>query len=200
MRKSTLHTLGALALLAPAAIAWTGVKSQLTVQPDSRLWVQGTSTVRSFECKAAEFDAVVTTTQDAAVRAVLAGQKAVGAVTLTVPAAKLDCNNGTMNGHMYKALKATEHGEITFRLSSYDLVPAGAGIQTTLRGELTLGGVTKPVVIEAIATDGGNGTLLVTGTHQIRMTEFGLKPPTLMMGTMKVNEKIDVRFELFLKS
>ena len=39
----------------------------------------------------------------------------------------------------------------------------------------------------------------MTGTHEVRMTEFGLKPPKLMLGTMKVDEKIKVGFEIALK-
>ena len=44
-----------------------------------------------------------------------------------------DCRNGTMNSHMLKALKATDHPQITFRMDSYDLAPAGAGMAGTLR-------------------------------------------------------------------
>lgn len=198
--RASLRSIATLGLLVPALIAAAAIKSELTLQPDSRLWVEGTSTVRSFSCKASTFDAVVSTTQDAAVRAVLGGEKAVDAVTVTVPAAKLDCGNGTMNSHMLKALKATEHPQITFRMESYDLVTAGAGMAGTLQGELTLGGVARPIVVEAVAADGGDGTLLVTGKHVVKMTEFGLKPPSLMLGTMKVGNDVTVGFELRLKN
>ena len=198
--RTTLRSVATLGLLVPALIAAAAVKSQLTLQPDSKLWIEGTSTVRSFSCKASAFDAAVGTSQDAAVRAVLAGEKAVDAVSVMVPAAKLDCGNGTMNSHMLKALKAAENPQITFRMTSYDLVPAGAGMQGTLRGELTLGGVTRPIVVEAIAADGGDSTLLVTGRHVLKMTDYGLKPPTLMLGTMKVGDDVTVGFELRLRN
>ena len=32
------------------------------------------------------------------------------------------------------------------------------------------------------------------------MKDFGMKPPTLMLGTMKVAEKVTVNFDLLLKS
>jgi hypothetical protein len=32
------------------------------------------------------------------------------------------------------------------------------------------------------------------------MTEFGVKPPTLMLGTMKVGDKVKVGFDLYLKN
>jgi hypothetical protein len=31
------------------------------------------------------------------------------------------------------------------------------------------------------------------------MTEYGLKPPTLMLGTMRVDERIKVGFDVILK-
>ena len=39
----------------------------------------------------------------------------------------------------------------------------------------------------------------MTGSYTVKMTEFGLKPPTLMMGTLKVNENVAVNFDLYLK-
>jgi len=54
--------------------------------------------------------------------------------------------------------------------------------------------------VNAQAKPGTDGTLIVSGTREVRMTEFGLKPPTLMLGTMKVDEKITVGFEVVLKN
>ena len=188
-------------LLSPAAIAQPALIDSMTLQPTSQLWVEGTSTVRGFKCTATEVNATVESTSAQAATAVLAGQKAVGKVEFTVPAARLDCANGTMNEHMLKALKAKEHPRIEFRLSSYDLVPAGDGAVTVkLNGRLNLGGVEKPVVMQAKATAGANGTLLVSGSQEVKLSDHGLKAPSLMMGTMKVGDVVKVRYELVLQS
>src|SRR5688500_20280335 len=76
----------------------------MDLQAESRLWVGGTSSVRGWECKTTTFSATVESTPNAAAT-VLAGEKAVGAVNLTVPVDKMECGNGQMNGHMRKALK-----------------------------------------------------------------------------------------------
>jgi len=186
-------------ILAPAIIAWSSARDSLTVQPQSRLWVEGTSTVRGFECKATSFQSHVEATGPTAVSAVLAGEKGVSGVELTIPIAQLDCGNGTMTDHMRKALKATENPEIVFHLSSYDLAKAADGVQATLNGTLNLGGVEKPIVVNADVKEGADGALHVVGVHEIMMKEYGLKPPSLMMGTMKVNERVKVRFDLLLK-
>ena len=188
----------ALAALIPA-IAGTLTRGPIDMQPESRLWIAGTSTVRSFQCQAASFDATIEAAPNGAVAAVLAGEKAVSSVLVTVPVDKLDCKNGTMNEHMRKALKASQHPTVTFKVSTYDLARANEVVDVTLKGTLTIGGVEKPVTINAQAKPGENGALLVSGTQEVRMTEFGLKPPTLMLGTMKVDEKIKVGFDVVLK-
>jgi len=197
MRAATVRALTVLSLL-PAAIALSPGAVAIDVQPGSRLWINGSSTVRSFECAAASFDTNIQSAPGT-VAALASGEKVVTAVEVTIPAAQLDCKNGTMNEHMLKALKAKANPNIVFNLASYDLVPQNDGLRITLNGQLTLGGVTKPVTIVTTGKPEADGTLRVAGTHEVRMTEFGLKPPSLMLGTMKVDEKVKVSFDLLLK-
>ena len=199
MRTTFASKLAAALVLGPAIVAWPAAVDQMTLQSQSRLWVEGTSTVRSFQCKASDLDARVETSGPGAAVAVAAGEKAVQAVAVTVPAERLDCGNGTMNEHMRKALKAKAHPTIAFRVASYDLAKASEGVTVKMTGELALGGVTRPVTVTAAATEEASGSLRVVGKHAVKMTEFGLKPPSLMMGTMKVGELVTVGFDLVLK-
>ena len=199
MRTRTLHAALAALCVAPALAAWRSSTQPLTLMPTSRLWVDGTSTVRSFSCAAATIDARVETTAPRAVGAVLDGQKVVRSATLTVPAAALDCRNGTMNEHMLKALKAKEFPAITFTVATYDLSTGGGGAQGTATGELQLGGATRPITVTGTVARDADGALHITGSYPLRMTEWGLKPPSLMMGTMKVNPQVKVGFDLRLQ-
>ena len=187
----------ALASLVPLMAAST--RAPLDLQPESRLTIYGTSTVRSFQCQASSFDAKIESASNGAVEAVLGGEKAVSNVVVTVPVEKLDCRNSTMNEHMRKALKAPSNPTVVFKVATYDLAKSADGVAVTLNGTLTLGGVEKPITVSALAKPGDNGTLLVSGTREIRMTEYGLKPPSLMLGTMKVDERIKVGFDVVLK-
>lgn len=200
MRTPTRTALIALFALAPASIAWTSVNDGvLTLAPQSRLWFDGSSTVRAFTCSAAMLEADVTTSLPAAVRAVAEGEKAIAGVVVRVPAAKLDCKHGKMNEHMLKALKAAEFPTITYKVLSYELVKKETGMEATLKGTLTLGGAEKPIVVVSTAKEEG-GMLRVIGTRKVDMTQFGIKPPTLMMGTLKVGNEVTVGFDLLLKN
>jgi polyisoprenoid-binding protein YceI len=198
MRRPTAGTL-ALLCLAPAAIAWSSGREPLALQPHSRLWVDGTSTVRSFQCTATAFETRVESSVPGAVSAVVAGTKAVSNAELTVPATSLDCRSGKMNEHMLKALEAEQHPTIVFRITSYEVAKAAGGVDGSAVGELTLGGVTKTITVTAHAVQEPGGVLRLTGAREIRMTEFGLKPPSLMMGTLRVDAKVTVGFDLLLK-
>ena len=199
MQQNPIRITLALLTLLPAAIAARRVMTPIDVQPESKLWITGTSTVRSFECQAGSFDAKLASAGTNAVAQVLAGEKAVSDVVVTVPVDKLDCRNGTMNEHLRKALKAAQYPTVIFRVAGYELTRSSDGVAVTLNGTLTLGGVEKPITVNAQAEPGENGTLLVSGTREVRMTEFGLKPPTLMLGTIKVDERIKVGFDIVLK-
>ena len=61
----------------------------LTLHAGSRIWVTGTSTVKSWACSATRFDLAVDATKPNAASAVVAGEKAVGAVDLKVPIAAM---------------------------------------------------------------------------------------------------------------
>jgi len=195
MRTRYLSSLMVLALVAPAASA-TGPDPIL--RPQSRIWVDGTSTVRAFSCKASTYEADIQASSEA-VSAVLAGEKAIKTVEFTIPSKKLDCGNGTMNEHMFKAIKADQNATIGFKLASYELVKGAQGVTAKLTGKLSLGGVEKTITLDAAAKEGANGTLQVIGSKDIKLSDFGLKAPTLMMGTMKVNDQVKVGFDLLIK-
>ena len=199
MRSNTHRVVRQLLCLVPAAVAFSYGSAPMTLAPASRLWVDGTSTVRSWSCKATRIDATVETTGPGATGAVLQGEKAVKGVDVRIPVAQLDCSNGTMNEHMRKALKARDHQAIAFTVTGYDVAKGAAGVTGTLKGELTLSGVTKPISIQAAGAPAADGTLHVTGSHELTMSDYGIKAPTLMLGTMKVGDKVKVSFDLYLK-
>ena len=188
---------------APAPVPVTPpptVSGRLTLQTGSRLWFDGSSTVKDFTCKAANLEAAVVTSKADAASAIVAGEKSVAGVELTVPVMSIDCDNGTMNGHMRNALDAKMHPTITFELRSYDLMKAAENVAVTLSGTLTIHGESQPVTIQAIAVGAAEGALRLTGLYELNMKEYGVKPPSLMLGTMNVREKVKVRFDLLLRN
>jgi polyisoprenoid-binding protein YceI len=187
-------------LIFPTAFALPTPIRSIDVESASRLWVKGTSSVRAWECQAPVFTTHIAGNGEDALGRVLAGEKAIDSVTVSIPSATLDCRNGTMTGHMKKAIKVAEFDSITFAVKTYTLAAADSGMIVTLDGSLTLGGVTKDVTITATAKAGPEGMVQLTGKHELSMKDYGLKAPSLMLGTMKVHDKVTVGFDLLLKN
>ncbi len=185
--------------VAPPVTAPVAVSGVLTLQTGSRLWFDGGSSVKDWSCKAGKLEAMVVTTKAEAPSAIVAGEKAVASVNLTVPVMSLDCDNGTMNGHMRNALDAKTYPSITFALRSYDLAKSADNVTVTLSGTLTIHGKSLPVTFPATAVAAAGGALRLTGLYELNMKEYGVKPPSLMLGTMNVRDKVKVRFDLLLR-
>ena len=182
-----LITAGAVAATAAVAGGQLALPRNLSLGKESRVWLEGTSTVRSFKCTATKLDvAVVADTEQ---------QPAdmVKSASLTVPVAQLECGNKTMNEHMRKALKAEANPQIIWKMSSYEV----QGASVVINGNLTIAG--KENAIELRGTGSADkGTIRFKGSKQFKMTEYGVKPPSLMLGTMKVGDPVTVSFDLVL--
>ena len=188
------------AVVGMVALTGSSAVAPITFQPESKLWVEGTSSVRAYSCKATTLNGSVAANPGAATLAVADLEKAVRTVDVTVPVQGLECGNGTMNGHLRNALKAQQAPTIRFQLSQYDVSATGSSTGTVkLVGTLQIAGQEKPVTIDATVTCDGNGAVRVKGSKQILMSDFGVRAPTLMMGTLKVRDQVVVNFDVVLK-
>jgi polyisoprenoid-binding protein YceI len=188
------------ALVGMVVLTGSSAVAPITFQPDSKVWVEGTSSVRGYNCKATSLQGNVAANPGGSTLAVADLEKAVRTVDLTIPVQGLECGNTTMNGHLRNALKAQQAPTIRFQLSSYDVAASGESTGTAkLTGTLSIAGQEKPVTIDATVSCDGNGAVRVKGSKEILMTEFGVRPPTLMMGTLKVRDRVVVNFDVVLK-
>lgn len=188
------------ALVGMVALTGSSAVAPITFQPESKLWVDGTSSVRAYSCKATTLNGNVAANAGAATLAVADLEKAVRTVDVSVPVQGLECGNGTMNGHLRNALKAQQAPTIRFQLSQYDVAASGSSTGTVkLVGTLQIAGQEKEITIDATVSCDGNGAVRVKGRKQILMSDYGVRAPTLMMGTLKVRDQVVVNFDVVLK-
>lgn len=191
----------AAAVLLPGALvaaAPSNAGGRLTIAPESRLWVEGTSTVRAYTCSATKVDGTIGVQGEPGAALEEVG-RAVDAVAIEIPVAAIDCRNGTMNKHMRKALKAAENPVIRYRMTSREVTPrADGGLAVSMVGTLAIAGQEKEITMTADAVQDTSGHYRVTGSQELRMTDFGVKPPTLMLGTLKVRDRVVVRYDILL--
>ena len=164
-----------------AMLAGSEAGAQSTVE----FTVSGTSTVRGWTCSV-NGTAEVTPGSSAPAPGFDAG---VQAAMLTVQVAEFECPDETMTEHLQEAMKPEEFGQITFELESYEA--SGAGAQAN--GSLTIQDVTTPVTFPISLTPSGAG-VEIAGEVGLDMTAYGVEPPVVMLGLLRVRPEIRIEF------
>lgn len=180
------------------AVALLTLAQAGTAQTTGTLTIAGTSTVRSWSCAATGF-ALTPRPVRGFEAGIMAGEKALETVTVTFPVAAIECGNGTMNDHLRKALNEEAHPEITYTLSTYELRDAAEGVVVQAEGQLAMNGRERPITLDVTVTPEAAGGIRVKGEQRIDMTEWGVKPPRLMLGTLKVGKTVTVSFDMPLR-
>jgi hypothetical protein len=116
---------------------------------------------------------------------------------LQIPVNTFTSDKDGLTRQMFKALKVDKHPTIAFRLNSYTVETAAAGVVVRPTGTLTVAGVEKTIDMVLDVKEVAR-TLQVRGTRDLLMTDFGIKPPTMFMGMLKTDDKVTITFTLQL--
>lgn len=154
-----------------------------------KMTVAGTSSLHEWESKVTKVDAKASLAMEGS------ELKALNSLSVTVPARSIVSPKGKiMDNKTYEALKADKHPNITFTLSAAQLT----GLNVAATGKLTIAGVTKTTKINAKGKVDASGNITFSGSKDIVLPDYGMEPPTALMGSIKVGEQVTVKYELTL--
>jgi polyisoprenoid-binding protein YceI len=117
----------------------------------------------------------------------------INSVSVTIPAESLKSGKSAMDKNAYNSLKTDKHRQITFQLTGAKLT--NQNILCT--GNLTIAGTTKPIEMEVTYDERSQG-FNFKGSKKIKMTDYGVEPPTFMFGSIKTGNEITVMFDVTL--
>ena len=172
--------------------------------PGSVLWLLGTSNVHDFESRTTA--PVVKLLRDASagdptdVAALDAWLRAGGlkGLDLDVPLSTLHSERSGLDKNMLKALRAEQNPAITFHLTRARVGGAsGDSIAVSADGVLRVAGRERPITVAGHLLRSEAGVWL-NGSHGLRMSEYDVKPPTMMLGALRVRDTVTVHFRLLL--
>ena len=193
--RTTLLTVSALIAVSATAGA-QATSTRLRIEPGSELAISGTSNVHDFHCKTNKFNAYIDVdpgyTKDLTKVA-----RPIVSVNVVIAVKSLTCGNKKMDENMYSTLKADKNQIIRYTLSGYDILNGNAtGFAAKTTGTLTILGKDKVVAMTINAARLNEGKATAKGEEALLMSDFGIKPPSFMFGTMKVADAIKVKFNL----
>ena len=186
-----------LMMLMPLMIVGEMAFSQVKLTAKStNVTVSGNSTMHEWSMKATK----VSVNGDFAI--VDGSLKKINSAAVKIEAKSLKSHQDSdlMDERTYKTIKADKFPLITFEyLNTVSNTVSGNSGTIKVNGNLTIGGVTKPVDLILSVTTLANGDLQIIGTEKILLTNHGIKPPSFMAGAIKVADQISIAFDVILK-
>ena len=160
------------------------------IAPESTIQVDGTSNqTPEWSVYATQIDGSVTVNDEGSV----------DSAVLVIPSKMMKSRKSPiMDRGMYGALKADDYPEIMYELLSVSDVAmmndSTFSLNTT--GNLTIAAETKEIMVPVEGIRSENEKMHFTGQHAILMSDYGLKPPSLMFGAYRTGDELVISFEL----
>lgn len=201
-------------LLIPEGVAPPSAEAQetqlqerrLVPHPESRFWIQGRATGRSFTCEVDRVDGSARLPAETA-DSVAANEETTEAA-VAVPVEAFNCGNDRMTRDLQETLGMEEHPEIHFEL--VNATRADRSVNPSLDpshwhpietlGTLTIAGTKRLMRIQAVVRALGDDHFRVRGCKPIRMTYFNIEPPTKAFGLIRVQNRVEVQFDLLAQT
>jgi len=124
---------------------------------------------------------------------------AVSGLSFTTKSENLKSGHDAMDKNAYSALKSDKSPVISYTSNSATITKLDAtdyAIKTT--GKLTIAGATLDEEIIATCKVNADKSITVMGSKKISMKDFGMVPPTFMMGTVQTGNDVTLKFDMKL--
>jgi polyisoprenoid-binding protein YceI len=112
--------------------------------------------------------------------------QSISSVAVLLKVASFDSQNANRDSHTIEVLEGIKYPLVTFTSTSVSIEDD----QLNVSGDLTFHGVTKAISIHAVTKKEG-ADLIVTGSFEVKMTDYKVTPPSLMGLTTDDNIKIN---------
>lgn len=122
----------------------------------------------------------------------LADDTASSKVSVSAQVKTFNSGNPNRDDHAMEAIKARKHPTVGFASDSV----RKEGPAWRIHGKLTFAGQTRPVHF-TVTEKKEPGKVRVAGAFTVKLTDFGVKPPSLLF--ISAEDKLDIRFDLVAK-
>lgn len=192
---------GILTVLGLSALYAQESQVRYSAQPESKMWLRGSSTVGKFTClttrvEGSGFLAGELPTADDSTKQVGNNE---ATVSVTVYVRTFDCGNDLMNNDMYNAMKDQEFPLIEYELVSAERVDTSSEkswFEFNTLGTMTIAGVRDTVEIPIKARRLPDGRYEVVGKKALSMLDFGITPPSAFFGLIRAHKQLTIHFSV----
>ena len=184
------------------SFAQSSAHGQLYIQHESKLWLEGTSTLHDYSSKATKIVGTIEMDSLSAEMKFKNMESVLSKAEIIIPIKSMHSESEKMDNNMYEALKADDHPEILYKFMQDSIISDSNKDSLILKaiGKLTVAGKENTTEMKVTLTKNNDGSIRVTGAKELFMTDFGVDPPSFMLGVLKTNNRVIVKFDLLLRS
>lgn len=183
------------------AIATTPLFTQsLSLQSDPEVRIEGTSNVHDWEADVTKVEARFEMNGMDQMEFESLSAENFSILEFTMPVKDIDTNKRGLTSNIHKYLKEKDHPNITFKLSEITNVEWKDGYaEITANGVINAAGNNHTVTM-TVKAEQQNGAIVFSGTQDLKMTDFGIDPPTALFGTVRAKDEITIHYNVSFKS
>jgi phosphoenolpyruvate synthase/pyruvate phosphate dikinase len=190
MKTSVLKVLIYSIMLSVITISAEGQQTLKLISSDSKITIKGTSNLHDWEETVEKFSV------NLSLKILNNEIRGIDYVHLTCKTGSIVSDHDIMTNKTLEALRSDKYPEIVFTMESVEKLNSVYGKASgVLSGYLTMAGTTKRINI-AFEGQISNNRVAITGSKDINMNDFKIKPPTAMLGTLKTGETVVISFLL----
>ena len=194
MRQLTFYSILTFSFLCFLGFGFAQAQVKFTAKNTIHLAVSGTSTLHDWVMKTSEGTCLATLVVDAD-----GNLKDFTSMSFSVPSKALKSGKDGMDKNAYKALKADKNPSINATLKSAEVTAKDdKSYYIKAMVSLTLAGKTIDTQIEAEAKRSNDNSFAIKGDKKISMKEYGMEPPSFMLGAVKTGNEVVLHFDLVL--
>jgi hypothetical protein len=193
-----MKNLGMIFMIATAFLSsGFSIKESWLIHSDSRLTIHGSTNISNFTCKIDDYngsDTLVFVKEASAAELHFLRNR------MTIPVRSFDCGGRQISRDFWQTLKAETYPRLNINFRSLENLSNKD--HNIVKGvvDITLAGTTARYTICYRVTRKDNVTVLLNGSRIVNFSDFNLEAPEKLNGLIKVNQSLNVEFNLVLKA
>lgn len=193
MMNKTVFNIAAFLLLSLQTVESGGQVFELS-KKGSSVSISGTSTLHNWKMVLKNFDCTADFVLENS------RLKSVDNAAFNCKVTDLKSESSLMDKKAYSALRSDIYPDIMYNMiESSEADRDNNLLQENFKGLLSIAGTSRNISLPVTISVSGSGTetgIDVKGEAELKMTDFDISPPVLMLGTLKTGDKVKVSFSL----
>jgi polyisoprenoid-binding protein YceI len=169
----------------------------LTLNSGYEVTIDGTSNARDWDAKVTQIEAEFVLNGFEGNDLSTLQPEHFKSLKINMSAQSIDADGRRLTNNIREYIKADDHPTITFELIEIKNINAsGNTAEIQAEGIVTAAGVSHTIDMTVNAERNSSGSFIFSGVQDLKMTDFGITPPTAMLGAIRAVDDMSIIYKV----